>query len=348
MYRGENSQMVKKRTAAFGLFVLLLIASVYVDSGVRHLRETVEAKGTESEEISESENVIHEPKEMVWEDLCEDSNDEPMSDSTEKEPEPWVFINPEGMTLLTRFNTPEGYFRTEALENSFAEFVLNYPLKEDGAQVFLYNRTPSPYQICNMAVFDLPIENVDLQQCADSVMRFYAEYYWNQGCADQLSFYYTTGFVSDYASWREGYRVQYAENQFSWVASAGYEDSYSRFVAFLRHAFTFAGTRSMDYYEAYTITMDEVEIGDVFLEGGSPGHVVMVVDICYDEQGRKAFLLADGHTPAQDFHVMKNALHEDNPWYYEEEIVYPFETYAHIYSENSLQRVTYDRYLNAE
>lgn len=340
--------MVTKRVVVFCLIALLLTASVFGSADGRYFNERAQAKETDADNTLMPDEIIEvsaeESTAETAENIAETSGEALAAD----EPKPWVYINSEGTTLLTRFNPPEGYTRTEEKKNSFAEFVLNYPLKDDGALILLYDGSPSEYQFAHAAVFDLPIENVDLQQCADSVMRFYAEYYWAQGCADQLSFYYTTGFVSDYASWRDGYKVQYADNQFSWVPNGGYDDSYSRFVAFLRHAFTYAGTRSMDYYEAYPITMDELEIGDVFLEGGSPGHVVMVVDICYDEQGRKAFLLADGHTPAQDFHVMKNALHPDDPWYYEEEIVYPFETFAHTYIEGSLQRLTYERNLNTE
>lgn len=329
--------MVTKRITALALAALLLTLSIYTDAKTNRFSESALAKGNEAESLEEE--TQEESAEEAAEPLTE--AEETTEEQTEPEPEPWIYINPEGETVLTRFNPPEGYARKEAEPDSFAEYVLNYPLKEAGAQALFYDGTPIPYQHVCAAVFDLPIENVDLQQCADSVMRFYAEYYWTQGKADQLSFYYTTGFVSDYARWRDGYRVLYENNQFSWVASYGYDDSYSRFVAFLRHAFCYAGTRSMDYYEAYPISMDEIEIGDVFLEGGSPGHVVMVVDICYDEEGRKAFLLADGHTPAQDFHVMKNMLHMDDPWYYEEEITYPFETFAHTYSEGSLQRLTY-------
>jgi hypothetical protein len=259
----------------------------------------------------------------------------------EPEPEPWAPLNPKGMTVLTRFNPPEGYTRVKATKNSFAEFVLNYPLKEDGAQILLYNKKPANHQTSHLAVFDLPIENVDLQQCADSVMRFWAEYYWYHGKADQMKFYYTAGFVSEYKMWRDGYGIQYADNQFSWYPRAGYDDSYATFVKFLRHAFTFAGSRSMDYYEAKPIAIEDIRIGDVFLEGGSPGHVIMVIDVCYNEEGKIAFLLGDGHTPAQDFHVMKNPKHEDDPWFYAEEMSYPFWTYAHIYSDGALQRLTY-------
>lgn len=336
--------VTRKFTVPFLIGLFLILSVLSTDSGQRFYK-AVQAAEAESEALAESLESLaalmatEATTEAPTEPSTEASTEEPTEPETE--PEPWSAINPDGMTVLTRFNTPEGYTRVKAEKNSFAEFVLNYPLKEDGAQILLYNGKPGQYQSSHMAVFQLPIENVDLQQCADSVMRFYAEYYWSMGRADELKFYYTTGFVSEYSKWRDGYGIQYVNKQFSWYPRAGYDDSYGTFVKFLRHAFTYAGSRSMDYYESSPISIEDIQIGDVFLEGGSPGHVIMVVDVCYDADGNIAFLLGDGHTPAQDFHVMKNPKHEDDPWYYAEEITYPFWTYAHIYSEGALQRLTY-------
>ena len=75
--------------------------------------------------------------------------------------------------------------------------------------------------------------------------------------------------------------------------------------------------------------------------GASPGHVVMIVDVCEDESGKKAFLLGQGYMPAQEFHVLKNNMHEDDPWYYEDEIEYPFSTPEYTFKEGSLKRLQY-------
>jgi hypothetical protein len=92
--------------------------------------------------------------------------------------------------------------------------------------------------------------------------------------------------------------------------------------------------------EVKKISEDEIQVGDVFLKGGSPGHVVMVVDVC-EKDGKKAFLLAQGYMPAQQFHVLKNPLHEDDPWYYVDEIHYPFQTPEYVFGEESLKRPLY-------
>ena len=66
----------------------------------------------------------------------------------------------------------------------------------------------------------------------------------------------------------------------------------------------------------------------------------MIVDVCENEEGKKAFLLAQGFMPAQQFHIIKNPRHED-PWYYEDEVTYPFYTISYTFEEGSLKRVMY-------
>ena len=226
-------------------------------------------------------------------------------------------------------------------EGSFAAFLRAYPLKEDGSPVLLYDGNEKGNQNAHAAVFELPIENEDLQQCADSVMRVYAEYFYHTGQYDRISFHFVSGFQADYVKWREGYLILVSGNDVSWVNMASYDESYQNFQEYLRIVFAYAGTLSMEA-ESQEITLSEIRAGDVFLKGGSPGHVVLVVDVCVKEDGSKAFLLAQGYMPAQEFHLLKNPLHEEDPWYYEEEVAYPFSTPEYTFPEGSLRRLDYE------
>jgi hypothetical protein len=59
-----------------------------------------------------------------------------------------------------------------------------------------------------------------------------------------------------------------------------------------------------------------IEAGDVFIQGGSPGHAVIVVDVAELKDGRRAFLLAQSSMPAQQMHVLKNLERpERGAWY---------------------------------
>lgn len=273
------------------------------------------------------------------EDETDDARKELLPEEGVGEEEEYSIIRPQGKTLETRVAVPQGYKRTKCRKNSLAGFLRGYPMKKDGSPVLLYDGSEKGSQDVHVAVFKLPLEPEDLQQCADSVMRVYAEYFWKTGQKERIKFHFVDGFLADYARWRDGGRIQ-AGDVTSWSDSAAYDDSYGNFKKYMRMVFAYAGTLSMEA-EAEKISMEELRIGDIFIKGASPGHVVMVVDVCRNEDGKKAFLLGQGYMPAQEFHLLKNNRHEEDPWYYEEEISYPFETPEYTFEKGSLRRLKY-------
>lgn len=295
----------------------------------------------------EQEQVPDTETDPLWQEtlsetiLKETISEEEVSD--EKLPEEELcLVVPEGATLETRFRTLEGFVRVEAEEGSLCSFFREYPLKEDGSPVLLHSGKEKGNQFAHAAVFALPIEDADLQQCADSVMRMYAEYYWYSGQFDKIAFHFTNGFLCEYSKWRDGYRVKVNGNVVNWSKDISYDDSYETFVKYLRMVFNYAGTLSMDALESESISLAEMRVGDVILKGGSPGHVVLVVDMCENAAGEKAWLLAQGYMPAQEFHVLNNPEHEADPWYYESEMVFPLSTPEYtFYEESMVKRLTY-------
>lgn len=249
-------------------------------------------------------------------------------------------IQPEGETLEERFREPEGYRREKAKKNSLTTFLRTYPLKKHNSPVLCYNGKKKGNQNAHAAIFRIPLEPVDLQQCADSIMRVYAEYYWKQGQYDKIAFHFVSGFLAEYSKWRQGYRIRVSGNDVSWVLSGSADTSYQSFQEYMAMVFTYASTLSMEA-ESKKIDISDIQVGDVFLYGGSPGHVVMVVDLCVNEQGEKAFLLAQGYMPAQEFHVLKNPFSQENPWYYETEVQWPFTTPEYTFEKGSLRRLDY-------
>lgn len=246
-------------------------------------------------------------------------------------------INPEGTILEDRIRVPQGYTRVEARTGSFQAFMRGYAMKQDGSPVMLYNGTEKYNQSAQAAVLDMPVFNSDLQQCADSIMRAYGEYFWSVGAYEKIAFHLTNGFLMDYPAWREGNRLSVQGNQVSWVKKASYDDSYDTFLLYLKYVMMYAGTRSLDE-ESITIDISTVLAGDMFLKGGSPGHCVMVADVARDEEGNQCYLLAQGYMPAQDFHILNNPLHEEDPWYYASELEYPLTTPEYSFQEGSFQR----------
>lgn len=249
-------------------------------------------------------------------------------------------INPAGNTLAERFETPDGFARSSD-SSGFAEFLENYKLYPDGKKVKLYNGKNKGNQNVHAAVFKMKLVDGDLQQCADSVMRLYAEYFYQSQQYDKMNFHLVNGFPVEYSKWRQGMRVSVDGDSTSWVSGGQPSDSKQTFEKYLRFVFSYASTLSMEK-ESKKIKKGQIQAGDIFIYGGSPGHVVMVLDVCENQSGEKAFLLGQGYMPAQQFHVLKNPLHEEDPWYYVSELGYPFHTPEYSFDPGSLRRPEYD------
>lgn len=225
-------------------------------------------------------------------------------------------INAAGEDLISRIQTPPGFERISYEVGSFGYFLQHLRLKPEGSKVMLYDGREKSRQDVHAAILDIDVGKRDLQQCADAVMRLRAEYLWQAGRFQDIQFSFTNGFPALYSRWRSGERIRINGNEVSWVNRTGASDSYSSFRAYMNLIFAYAGTLSLDRdLEAKAI--DDIEAGDVFIQGGSPGHAVLVMDkAVHPATGEKLVLLAQSYMPAQDIHILRN-LHdpERSPWY---------------------------------
>lgn len=225
-------------------------------------------------------------------------------------------INPEGNTIETRITVPEGFVRIIADSLSFTSYLRNLALKPDGATVKLYSGEDKGWQHVHVAVVDMEIGTKDLQQCADACIRLRAEYLWKTKHYDAIHFNLTNGFRMDYSRWRDGYRLKVDGNKTWWEKSAEASSNYKTFRAYLDRVFMFAGTLSIAN-ELKQVDMNDIQPGDVFVQGGSPGHAVIAVDIAVNNSTQeKIFMLAQSYMPAQEIHIIKNPNDESlSPWY---------------------------------
>ncbi|HEX2944995.1 MAG TPA: DUF4846 domain-containing protein [Clostridia bacterium] len=235
-------------------------------------------------------------------------------------------INPEGGIVQERIRTPEGFLRVDAGKGSFAEYLRNLPLKPDGSKVVYYNGEIKPRDV-HAAVIDLDVGSRDLQQCADSVIRLRAEYLYGKGLYEKIHFNFTNGFNAEYSNWIKGRRISVSGNKAGWTGGGSTGTGYESFRSYLDMVFAYAGTLSLSK-EMKNIPIEDMQPGDVFVKGASPGHCVIVLDMAFNEDtGGKCYLLAQGYMPAQDMHVLKNPAKQDgDPWYSagsDEEIVTP-------------------------
>ncbi len=322
----SNDTILTSRTKIYS-FLLLVLTLMFFTTACSNDK-------TKAPVVAEKESVLQNSAESI-EDPSFTPSPTQSVDNTVAEVFSW--INEVGNTLDTRIKVPEGFIRIPSASSELTGFIRNLPLKAAGSEVQLYDGQPKGDQSEHIAIFDLSLGDKDLQQCADSVIRIYAEYYYSIGAYDKISFHLTNGFLMEYTKWRDGNRLVVDGNDVRWNESEAYDDSYEAFQNYLTSVFIYAGTLSLSS-ESEEITFDQMLPGDMFLEGGSPGHCVLVVDIAEDEAGNRSYLLAQGYMPAQDFHVLKNPLHPEDPWYYSYEMNYPLETPLWTFDENSLVR----------
>ena len=76
------------------------------------------------------------------------------------------------------------------------------------------------------------------------------------------------------------------------------------FRRYLDMVFNYAGTLSLSK-ELIALPYKNLQPGDVLIQGGSPGHAVVVMDVAVNRDGKKLYLLAQSYMPAQEIHVLK-------------------------------------------
>jgi len=212
---------------------------------------------------------------------------------------------------------PIGYERVTTSANTFADWLRNLPLKMENNIVYLYDGTPKPNQAAQHRVLAVDVGEKNLQQCADAVIRLRAEYWFGQGNFAGIVFNFTSGHRAAFAAWRQGYRPRMQGRNVTWRQSAPADSSYKNFRDYLETVFLYAGTFSLSREMKKVARPEEIEIGDVFIKSGFPGHAVIVVDLAAEAgTGKKIFLLAQSYMPAQEIHVLQNPKHDGlNPWY---------------------------------
>jgi hypothetical protein len=186
-------------------------------------------------------------------------------------------------TLAQRFPPPPGATRVAVAADSFGAFLRELPLLPAGSAVHLFDGRPKPRQDVHAAVVDLDVPRRDLQQCADAVMRLFAEYRYGRGLP--VVFHPEPGSARS-------------------LAFAGSDRA--AFDRYLIGLFAAAGSASLQ--AELHLVLGEVAPGDVLIQGGHPGHVVLVLDVAADAAGGRWLLLGQSYMPAQQFHVLRNPL----------------------------------------
>jgi len=221
----------------------------------------------------------------------------------------------EGQTISERFDVSQGFTRLESEADSFASYLQNLPLKPDGTKVRYYDGREKSRDVY-LAVVDFNLGERDLQQCADAVIRLRAEYLYVNERFDEIHFNFVSGFHAEFSKWAAGNGISVNGNTVSWITNRNNNHSYESFQKYLDIVYAYASTLSLEK-ELIAKPISELAIGDVFIQGGAPGHSVIVVDMAVNNNtGEKIFMLAQSYMPAQDIQILKGD-HEGSPWFSE-------------------------------
>lgn len=224
-------------------------------------------------------------------------------------------IDKDSLSIASRVNIPEGYKRVAYDKGSFADYLRNYKLKPFGSKIINYDDTAYFWQGGHIGILEIPVPKNGLQQCADALIRIRSEYLWDTNRKDEIGFNFTSGHYCSWSKYAEGYRPKINGNKVTFSKTASANHSKDNFYKYLNLIYMYSGTLSL-YNELKSIDDANLQVGDMLIKGGSPGHIVMICDAVVNDQGNKLFLLFQGNTPAQSVHLVKN-LEADtiSPWY---------------------------------
>jgi hypothetical protein len=229
---------------------------------------------------------------------------------------PVNYLNEEGSSVSERIKAPVGYKKAVYPEASFQTYLQQYKLKIYGSKIINYDGKPYVYQAGHVGIFELPVPTNGLQQCADALIRIRAEYLWDNNRKDEIGFNFTSGHKCSWKKYAKGYRPKVNSSKVTFHKIAAANNSKENFYRYLDLIFMYSGTQSL-FDELPTVNAsEELEVGDMLIYPGSPGHIVMIVDMAVNSEGKKLFILAQGNTPAQNVHLLKNLNDSSiNPWY---------------------------------
>jgi hypothetical protein len=229
----------------------------------------------------------------------------------------WLDEKPSAGDISARISPAAGYERRASEAGSFEDWLRHLPLKAGTPPVHLYDGSLKINQDAQFAVIDIDIGDKDLQQCADAVIRLRSEFLFSHRLYDSICFNFTSGDKAPFEKWIAGYRPLVNGNTVSWSHSANIDSSYLSFRGYLESVFRYAGSYSLKQELIKVTDPFQMKIGDIFIQGGFPGHAVIIVDMAYEQTNKRPiFMLAQSYMPAQEIHILKNPNNKGlSPWY---------------------------------
>lgn len=233
-------------------------------------------------------------------------------------------MNTPNLVQETMLPPPEGYTRIPAAEDSFLYYMRTMPCWPAGSSIMTYDGRPLSGANA-AAVYELALPDSGYQECADTIMQLWGNYFYSTLQFDRIAFSYSNGYETKLMEWLKGWRyvtVPVIDLTFR-MKLANANNVLGQYDNYMQSVMRYAGTLSLEA-ESHPIKPSEAHAGDILCKGGAPGHAVVIVDEARNEEGKRCFLIAQGFIPSQSAHVIAGVhdspLGKDCPWYTEEQL----------------------------
>lgn len=227
----------------------------------------------------------------------------------------WAGDVPPLQPLSERFPAPTGHARVPLDPATFGAWLRTLPVRLDRAFVLSHRgeRIGAPAA----AVVALDLGRGDLQQCADTILRLHAEYLWSSGRDGGAAYHLTSGDLWRFSDWVAGEVLTAKGSRVTRTPGPPRAADHPSFRRWLQRLFVWAGSRSLSTDSRPLPPGEAIRPGDLFLDPGSPGHAVLVLDVAVSESGAAVALLGQGFMPAQELHVLASREPEvvDGVWF---------------------------------
>ena len=211
---------------------------------------------------------------------------------------------------------PRGFNHVDDGDSAYSKWLLSLKIKKS-KPVYLYNGRLKDNQHAQYCVLDIDIGKKDLMQCADAAMKLRADFLFENDRYSEIKFNATSGDEITLEKWLNGVRWKEQGNKLvSYKINKEINDVKKEYKLFMDLVFSYCGTYSLSKQLKTVNNISAIQPGDLFIQGGFPGHAVTVMAVAKDETRKKIFLLSQGFMPAQDIHILGN--YNDpglSPWY---------------------------------
>lgn len=209
---------------------------------------------------------------------------------------------------------PDSSFnRVVCKPGTFAYWLRNLPLKPKDSPVLDYRGLvyKKGTDSTVAAVVNWNMQGKRLEQCMDILVRFYAEYLWENNRYGDIVFPLPGGYYLRWNDWKSGKRPYFKGIDVHLKKHENPDSSRTSFERYLR--IVFAESHTQQFYFAYErIVPKNIQIGDFIVKRGSKSHAVMIVDLAWNNKGDTLALIGHGDTPACQFYILN--YRRDDPW----------------------------------